>query len=86
MAHVGAGESFLELVNSPHVAFCRLHSCERLLSEMTWELEHEEEILPEAMPAWICPACGINLREHTSEMIKECTRKVREKKLDRHAA
>jgi len=36
---------------------------------------------PESMPNLPCPNCGINLREHTSEMIKECTVKVREGKL-----
>ena len=40
----------------------------------TEEIRHHNA--PEAMPAWPCPTCGISLREHTSEMITECTRRV----------
>jgi len=32
---------------------------------------------PEAMPGLPCPAYGINLRNHTLEMLNECTRKQR---------
>jgi hypothetical protein len=45
----------------------------------TLELERQSQI-PEAMPAWPCPACGLSLKEHTREMIMECTHKVREGK------
>jgi len=42
------------------------------------EFEAQSRIPPEAMPSWLCPACGISLREHPSEMIRRCTRTVRE--------
>jgi len=37
----------------------------------------QSQIPPEAMPAWPCPTCGISLREHTGEMITECTRRLK---------
>jgi len=44
---------------------------------MTLEQRELEELLystvPDAMPAWPCPTCGANLREHTQEMIDDCT-------------
>jgi len=43
----------------------------------TLELDMQSQIPPEAMPAWPCPACGMNLREHTNAMIKGCTRRVK---------
>ena len=52
----------------------------RLAAELqiltTLELEVQSRIPPEAMPSWLCSACGISLREHTTEMIKQCTRRV----------
>jgi hypothetical protein len=51
-----------------------------LAAELQWlialEMERQSRVPPEAMPSWLCPACGINLREHTSDMIKECTHAV----------
>jgi len=45
------------------------------------EIRHHNA--PEALPAWPCPICGINLREHTSEMITECTRRVRKNRAEK---
>jgi hypothetical protein len=72
----------------------RLRELERLIADevderranlLKEELQYlatlELEILSHphgTMPGWECPACGINLREHTSEMIEECSRRVRE--------
>jgi hypothetical protein len=52
----------------------------RLAAELqiltTLQLEVQSRISPEAMPSWLCSACGISLREHTTEMVKRCTRRV----------
>jgi len=49
---------------------------------MTVEQRELEEMLygavPDAMPAWPCVVCGMNLREHTQDMIDDCTLRVRE--------
>jgi len=55
-----------------------------LLRLTTLEFELQSRIPPEAMPSWLCPACGISLREHTSEMIRRCTRMVWEESSHRH--
>jgi len=53
---------------------------------MNLEQRELEEVLyhavPDAMPSWPCAVCGINLREHTQEMIEGCTRGTRENRVD----